>query len=214
MTAYFTYQSQKNKYTMLNRPTYTVDFDSWWQQKGFYFPLRRINRFGFSVDVFNVQWIGDLDHLKKILLANHWEVPQERDWLNILYRVSSVQSAEHIPIVPPVYLDKPPVLTVIKYIEPDEKLIILRFWRSPFLIKNIKEPLWLGSVELAPSTYSWLFKRKRINRIPSASSYLFTKETKDWDIKEITFKISDPTLPQKIMLIKPKNLTIENKNRS
>lgn len=198
------YDKLKVAYTILPWPTYDISEESWWTQQGKHFPLFRVNRFGFSVNVFNVQWVGNLDNIKTTLLANGWESPPPRDWLTVLYRVSSVQSSEHLPLVSPLYLDQRPALVLTKNI--DNKLTIIRFWNSQFTLQNMTQPLWLGSVEYAPGTYSWLFKRKHANDLVPSAPLLFMQPPKNYDIKTMTeiVKPNDHPSEQTIILIKPK----------
>lgn len=205
---YYSFNKFKHEYTMLEWPIYTIKFDSWWQQKGGYFPLYRVNRFGVSVNVFNIQWLGSLADIKELLLKNGWMTPLEHDWLSALYRITSVESTEHLPLLSPLYLDKPPLLILFKNTLDNKKLIILRFWTSQFLINNVQEPLWLGTIEFAPSTYSWLFKSKRENLLIPTPSLLFTKLPENYDIKETTVSIkpNKRTKNQNILLIKPKSV--------
>ncbi len=197
------YNKLKSAYTIVPWPTYHISENTWWTQQGEHFPLFRVNRFGFSVNVFNVQWLDNLENIKSTLLANGWENPPPRDWLTVLYRVSSVQSAEHLPLVSPIYLDERPELVLTKII--DDKLTILRFWNSQFIVENNAYPLWLGSVEYAPSTYSWLFKRKHSNEFIPSASLLFTEIPKKYEIKTLTetVKPNDHSTEQTIILIKP-----------
>jgi LssY-like putative type I secretion system component LssY/PAP2 superfamily protein len=208
---FHSYNKLKHDYTMLEWPIYTITFDSWWQQKGNYFPLYRVNRFGLSVNVFNIQWVGNLTQIKESLQDNGWSFP-EHDWLSALYRITSVQSTEHLPLVSPIYIDKRPILILIKTMPDTNKLIILRFWASPFLINNVQEPLWLGTIEYAPSTYSWLFKNKKNNDLIPTTSLLFTALPKEYTIKEMTVTIKTKsnrhTRNQNILLIKPKDLPV------
>ena len=177
-TSYFALDKLKFKYTMLEWPSHSITLDSWWQQQGDYFPLYRVNRFGLSVNVFNVQWLDDLNTIQDELIKNGWEVPPKHDWLSILYRISSVQSTEHLPLVSPIYLDKRPELVLIKYVNDNQKLVILRLWKSQFLVDPIQQPLWLGSIEHAPSTYSWLFKRQQLNDIVPTTAFTFYNASK------------------------------------
>jgi membrane protein DedA with SNARE-associated domain/membrane-associated phospholipid phosphatase len=205
VNVFYSYQKLKTAYAILPWPTFQITEDAWWTQQGEHFPLFRVNRFGFSVNVFNVQWVDDLNHIKNILLANGWENPPPRDWLNVLYRISSVQSAEHLPLVSPLYLDQRPMLVLTKTIE--GKLTILRFWSSQFILKDNAHPLWLGSVEYAPSTYSWIFKRKNVNDLIPSESLFFTQPPNHYDIKTLieTVKPNSHAIQQTIILIKPKS---------
>lgn len=213
ISTYLTFNKLKYNYTMLEWTYYTIKLDSWWQQKGNSFPLYRINRIGLPVVVFNIEWLGKLDEIKETLLKNGWESPPPQNWLSALYRITSVQSTEHLPLVSPIYLGKPPTLILVKTLPNSNKLIILRFWASQFLINNVQEPLWLGTVEYAPSTYSWLFKSKRPPTLSATSDLIFSSPQKKYDVKEMTMVLNtnNHTKNRNLLLIKPKSI-LNSKN--
>jgi membrane-associated phospholipid phosphatase len=208
INVYTSFNKLKYEYTLLDSPLYTITFDSWWQQNGGYFPLYRVNRLGIASNVFNVQWLGSISDIKNTLLKNGWETPPGPNWLNVLYRITAVDSTEHLPLLSPLYLDKHPVLILIKQNTESKKLVILRFWASQFLINNTQEPLWLGTIEYAPSTYSWLFKNRGRNTISPTSTLLFSTPPKEYSIKEttVTIKINNRLKNQNLLLIKPKKM--------
>ncbi len=213
INAAMSFHKLKHEYTLLESPLYTITLDSWWQQKGGYFPLYRINRLGVASNVFNIQWLGSIADIKQILLKNGWEIPKERDWLSVLYRITAVESTQHLPLLSPLYLDKHPVLILTKQSR-EKKLVILRFWASQFLVNNTQEPLWLGMIEYAPSTYSWLFKNRERNVILPTSDLLFAALPKNYNIKETTvsIKVNKQLKNQNLLLIKPKNMVSINFN--
>lgn len=203
--AYRHFNHLKQDYIALDWPTHTVTENAWWDQQGKNLPFYRVNRFGLSSQILNLQWLGDLTNIQQSLLANGWQIPPQNDWINILHRLSDVNSTDHLPLVSPIYLDKKPVLTLIKRIHNDTKLIVLRLWKSPIVIEKSNISLWVGSVEIAPRTYSWLFRRKE-NAVALTPSLLFTKTPAEYDIKEVTTHLNKSFHPQAqyMLLIKPK----------
>ncbi|EKD72863.1 MAG: hypothetical protein ACD_45C00561G0002 [uncultured bacterium] len=191
----------KQNYTRLDWPSYTLTVNSWWNQQGDHLPLHRINRFGLTSQILNVQWIGNLSTMQTILLQNGWEIPPKNNWISVLHRISDVESAEHLPLVTPLYLDKKPVLTLVKHVNGNKKLVALRFWNSNIVMQDIKQPLWVGSVEIVPRTYSWLFKQKQ-NQIGLTSELLFTHISNKYDVKQLAIQINHKTQP--LILIKSK----------
>ncbi len=192
-------------YTLLDWPSYTATEDAWWSQQGKHLPFYRINRFGLSTQILNLQWLGDLSTIQNTLIANGWQIPPPNDWIDVLHRLSDVNSTDHLPLVSPIYLDKKPTLILIKRAHSDTKLIVLRLWQSHLLIENAKVPLWVGDVEIVPRTYSWLFKRKE-NAIAVTSSLLFTQTPTAYDMKEVTVHLNKSFHPraQYMLFLKPK----------
>ncbi|MEO8964922.1 MAG: VTT domain-containing protein [Gammaproteobacteria bacterium] len=195
----------KADFVQIDWPVSTVNQPTWWNQLGKKLPLYRINRFGLSGQILNLQWIANLDDIKTILLQNGWEEPAQNDLASILHRVGDVESAEHLPLVPPLYLDKKPALEVTKQLAGNKKLIVLRLWNSNVIIANSKQPLWVGSVEVVPRTYSWLFKHKQ-NQINLTTELLFSNKLKEYDIKQFTILLNrnGKARTEPMILIKPK----------
>lgn len=206
VSIYLTFDKFKAAYTLLPWPTYRVTFNDWWLQQGTHFPLHRVNRLGLPVKVFNVQWIGDLADIQALLLKNGWEIAPKHDWLRVIYRITAVNSTEHLPLVSPTYLDNAPVLVFIKRANGSNKLLVLRLWNSYISIDNSPQPVWMGSLEFAPSTYSWLFTRKHASDVTLTPSMLFTTLPNHYKIKRttVTTVINKHTVPQAVILIKPR----------
>ncbi len=202
ISVYFTFDKFQSSYKMLEWPTYRVTYNEWWSQQGNHFPLRRVNRLGLPVKIFNVQWNDDTDTIKTVLLKNGWEIVPKHDWLRVLYRITAVNSTEHLPLVSPTYLDKAPVLVFTK--RANNKLLVLRFWHSYLSIIHAKNPLWMGSLEYAPSTYSWLFKHRHTSEVALTPALLFKTVPAHYEIKEtiVTIIENKKTLTQPIILIK------------
>jgi membrane protein DedA with SNARE-associated domain/membrane-associated phospholipid phosphatase len=203
---HLTFDKFKSSYTMLAWPTYNVTLNDWWLQQGNLFPLYRVNRLGLPVKIFNVQWVGNLNAIKTLLLKNGWEIAPKHDWLRVIYRITAVNSTEHLPLVSPTYLDNAPVLVLIKRTSTSHKLLVLRLWKSYIVMNEVNTPIWMGSLEFAPSTYSWLFKHKHGPDVALTPSLLFTTLPQTYKIKTttVTTLINNRTVNQAIILIKPK----------
>jgi hypothetical protein len=175
----------------------------WWSQQGKQFPLYRVNRLGLPAKIFNVQWLGDLADIQKILLKSGWEVAPKRDWLRVLYRITAVHSTEHLPLFSPTYLDSAPVLVLLKVPKGTNKLLVLRFWNSYLRINHASQPLWMGSIEFAPSTYSWLFQKKHKHEKMLTPTLLFGRTPSHITVKQtiVSVKINDHFVNQPIILI-------------
>lgn len=182
-------QLQKN-YTQLSWPVKTLSMNSWWQQTGDAFPLYRVNRLGMQSQLFTLQWLGSLSDIEKILRDQGWQVPEQHDWVSILQRIADVRSTERLPLVLPRYLDETPALILTKHLK--KKLVILRLWHSHCIIQN--QTLWVGFIEMAPRTYSWLFKRFQ-NATVLNPKIIFTTPPSQYQLKQ----------DHAILLMKPKN---------
>lgn len=202
------YQKLKADIKLVDWPTYTVSLNNWWNRKGEHLPLYRLNRFGLSKQILTLQWVGDLDQINHLLLQNGWQPAQAPDWITVLHRISNVQSTEHLPLVSPLYYDKQPVLVVMKPTNGNKKLIVLRLWYPFVKFKNTNLPLWVGTVELVPSTYSWIFKPRHSNDIELSADQIFSAVPNNYEIKKVTI-LNDHrrhNVEQTILLIKPKGI--------
>lgn len=205
---FHSYEKTKAASTLIDWPTRTVTLDNWWNRKGKNLPLYRLNRFGLASQILTLQWLGNLEDIKTILLNNGWEVAQSWDWIAALHRISNVESTEHLPLVSPLYFDKTPILVVIRTMPGSKKLIVLRLWQPYVKIENVNQPLWVGTVELVPSTYSWLFKPRRTNDVDLSAKQLFSTLPQNYDIKTISVLNTHHRHNEKqtMLLIKPKSI--------
>ena len=195
----------KLNYTQLDWPVSEISLSEWWGQNKLISDYR-VSLFGFPSDRINIEWIGSLTDIRKILLKQGWKLPPERGWINIVHRLLDIESTSYLPLISPQYLDKKPVLVLLKPIR-DKKLIVLRLWAANRIIENTREPLWIGTINLVPRTYHWLFKgtRSRVKILPSA---LFTKTEPQYETKLITMPVEDGHnhfTDQIILLIKPRS---------
>ncbi len=192
----------KTNYTQLGWPTQSISLNNWWNRQGDHLPLYRVNRFGISGQILNVQWLGDLNEIKNYLLQNGWRIPPQPNVASVLHRLSDIDSTEHLPLVSPLYLDKNPVLVLIKQMN-NKSLIAFRLWDSHLIIQNSSERLWVGSVEFVPRTYSWLFKRKQ-REFTLTPAILFKQVPHHDEIRTDSIQVNYGTQRvQPMILIKP-----------
>lgn len=210
IVGYTSFNQMKLNYAPLDWPTHTLSINAWWQQQGENLPSYRVSRIGMPAELLNLQWLGDLSEIKEILLQQGWQAPPERNWASILYRVMDVKSTEHVPLLSPLYLDKKPVLVLTKKINGEKRLVVLRLWSSNIILKNSKQPLWVGSIGVVPRTYSWLFnhKHKELKLTPvilfaKLPAKYVMKEVPAKEIKHAAFESPTHLKDQNIILIKP-----------
>jgi membrane protein DedA with SNARE-associated domain/membrane-associated phospholipid phosphatase len=209
---YFVHGSKlRSNYTQLDWPTYSISLESWWQQDGDHLPLTRVGRMGITAELFNLQWLGNLESIKDTLLKEGWTVPDDQNWITVLHRITDVSSAEHFPLVAPLYLDKKPVLVLVKHYNGDKKLIVLRLWGSNLTVSGISYPLYIGSIGSAPRTYSWLINYKKNDNYSVNPSLIFNSIPANLDVKEMAMQVhvkrKHRWKEQLMILIKPKNIS-------
>ncbi len=201
--AYRNFDTMRTDYQQIDWPIYNITEEAWWNRTGEDLPLYRVNRFGLEQEILNLQWLGSLENIKELLIKNDWSIPPDHDWISVLQRLTDVNSAEHLPVVSPLYYGKKPVLVLTKPIGKDKKLMVLRLWQSDLKVTNSADSLWVGSVDTIPRTFSWLLKNTRPRKISLTPELIFTKIPPELTIKPITVKTQqDKERP--ILLIKRK----------
>jgi hypothetical protein len=207
---YLGYQKLKSNYAQLDWPRYSYSIDSWWtQDKTANLPMYRIGRVGLPIEVLNLQWLGNLSDIKSLLLKQGWFEPSDRGWADILPRITDVSSAEHLPILSPIYLGRKPVLVLLRNVDGSKKPIVLRLWDSNINLVGTNQELWVGSVGNVPRTYSWLINYKH-NTFTLTPQMIFSELPDNYDIKELTTltaNLKHKLNLQPIILIKPKNIS-------
>ena len=198
------FQQLKMDFKQLDWPKTEISVSTWWLQNKPITREARVSLFGFPSQSINVQWVGDLEKIKKTLLATGWELPPPRDWISTLHRISDIRSSQYLPLVSPQYLDKKPVLILVKRIGSVKKLFVIRLWESSFVMKEHQTPLWVGTIGVIPRSYSWLFRKHRDSELNNND--LLSSTTKIWRWKLINLKFpinKHKTIDQRIILIMP-----------
>lgn len=198
-------------YAQIQRPTLIISESEWWQ-KNENIPEFHVSLFGIPSQPINIEWVGHLDQIKQNLMAEGWEIPPSRDWISTLHRITDIKSAQYLPLIPPQYLDKNPVLLLTREINGGRKTLVLRLWGSQRTIKENQHHLWVGTIGLIPRSYSWIFKRQT-GAVDAKPQLLFSKQkaSQHWEWKMITIHRPNGKNPmeQNILLIKPKNKSME-----
>jgi membrane-associated phospholipid phosphatase len=206
---YYGYDHYKAAYRQLDWPRYTYAVDTWWSQDhNVNLPLYRIGRVGVPIEVLNLQWVGNIRDIKDLLLKQGWHEPPNQGWRDVLPRITDVTSAQHLPLVSPLYLGKKPVLVLVKTMDDNKKPIVLRLWDSNISIKGTDKKLWVGSVGIVPRTYSWLITYKHSD-FTLAPDVIFDQATPEFEIKQSTTltNLKHRLILQPVILIKPKDLS-------
>ena len=194
-------------YAQVDWPSSEISMNEWWE-KDDKLPALRVSLFGFPSQRLNIEWIGNLDEIKKTLKQAGWEIPPARDWISTLHRIADIQSGEYLPLISSQYLDKKPVLILSKYTDNGKRLLVLRLWASNCTIKETKDPLWVGTIGYTPRSYSWLFRKpQRILQVTNKTIFNIANEHASWETRTITLIDNHgkhKPVQQKILLIRKK----------
>lgn len=132
----------------LHWPSVTIDKQDWPKEIGKNIPLYRLNRLGVPIQAFNVEWLGSLDDVERILLQHGWEKqPVALDLHGVALRLVGDPSVSHLSLFPQLYHNRPMALLMTKETDQDNKALVLRLWQSDITINDYNLPLWLGVAE-------------------------------------------------------------------
>ncbi|MGQ3887728.1 VTT domain-containing protein [Legionella sp. CNM-1927-20] len=127
---------------------YVLADDVWWNQQEPLLPIYRTNRFGKRISLFNIQYAGTLSHLEAALVNAGWRKENESFIKSFIQRISGGHTSLDSPLMAQLYLNRKPALVMTYQPNPESPAVILRIWRSNYHLKNLHQPIWLGSVNI------------------------------------------------------------------
>lgn len=139
-----TYEKSLHDYT----PFWTnqiIDAKRWWLYTSETIPQYRFNRFGKAIELFNVQWAGDLFGIKEELTKHGWQILPKASFLRLVSEFAGKNNEQQITVMSQFYEDRKPVLIMTKYLSDAHAILVLRLWHAHLALNNGK-PLWLGTV--------------------------------------------------------------------
>jgi membrane protein DedA with SNARE-associated domain/membrane-associated phospholipid phosphatase len=153
-------------------------------------PLYRLNRLGHVVEALNVEWIGNIGNIKNQLLKQGWrEQPVSINLLNIVRSFFDSAVIYHLPIFPQLYHNKHPVLLLTKKTVKPNSILVLYLWASDIDLKDIDQPLWLGTVKYYSNDLETLsLKRLRSKQVFIGAIEELTKSIKSFSWQQKIYK--------------------------
>lgn len=141
---YFTSQMPKNLLMYsLHWPSQVIDIQSWWGSSNAALPIYRQNRIGEPAEPMNINFSGDINQLKTKLLSRGWIANPDMTLLNNTIKKLS-QGETFTPILPSLYLNRPPLLFMTK--ENGHEKLVLKLWRSNIYLADTWNVLYVGNV--------------------------------------------------------------------
>lgn len=194
------YHQQRQAYQIDSPYPATFELNHWWIQTNRQKPIYRTNRFGQAIEIFNVQWVDQLDAIQHHLERRGWHSLPKTKLLATLYHVSLRQHDPTVPLFTSSNAGKNPALTMTKYFPGTRTLLVLKLWKTPIQFTNGLS-LWLGSVYYQKTwhlQFQPLKKQHSARLIPADK--LLQKDIKHYEIKHISYPPSDT-----VLFIKPLN---------
>jgi membrane protein DedA with SNARE-associated domain len=122
----------------------------WWLQDNPILPVYRTNRIGRQINIFNVQYAGNLNHLEKSLVDNGWHNHHHSFFSALIRRVNGVGIIPSLPLIAPLYLNQRATLTMTYIPTNKDMTLVLQIWRSNYHLKHLRQPIWLGTLSSYP----------------------------------------------------------------
>ena len=134
-------------------PQHNISQTSWWQHPTRHLPLYRLSRIGLPSQPFNLQWVGSISTIDNILKQHQWKRYKHEEKLkSMVERLITLNPSKHMPLLPPLFHNQPPVAVFIKSLTKDKLILELRLWDSGSKLTqvagkpNLKLPIWLGNI--------------------------------------------------------------------
>lgn len=175
-------------------PILALKDSDWWANTSSKIPTVRINRLGRPDDLLNIQWQGELTkilaHLQQQGWTNH---SAAMDLTSFLQRLSLQDPERRLPLLPPLYHNRPPALIMTKPSMTNHYDIVLYLWVSDIHLTNSTSPLWIGTLKQYEDPH------KKLLQINSKSDYsvyrkvlpTLLNDTRTLQTKEITAPIEN-----------------------
>lgn len=138
------FQSTLNQHHLFSQQ-HELTYDNWWNQTQPILPLFTTNRIGKPTGIFNIQFVGSIDKLEDVLTDYGWEIQPNTFLYSLSIRAGKLRITNDFPLMPQLYLNEKPVLTM-SYQSDDGELYILRLWHSNYHLQQDLQPIWLGSI--------------------------------------------------------------------
>lgn len=210
-TFLYTHFSAEDKAYTPKYKIIVLPYQTWWKTSNTpLLPLYRLNRLGEPTAILNIQWAAPLDEIKKILLQHGWQQPEENSVVNFINRLAPKDEHQHLPLLPQLYMNHPPVLTLVKKIAANKPILVLNLWKSFYLFGDYDMPLWIGSIHYLTSTKWHTKKLQNLLDLPPPLTFL-QDETSKYLVKQKSYdshvKLHNSNaiqVPPTVMLIKQK----------
>jgi membrane protein DedA with SNARE-associated domain/membrane-associated phospholipid phosphatase len=179
-------------------PAQKISFKTWWENPLEKTPLYRTNRLGQPSDPFNIQWAAPLQQIKQSLIDRGWYIFKPDVTLHsVLLRFGSLAPENHMPLLAPLFHNKPASVLFIKKISPRD-LIECRLWPANLNFTNSHTPLWVGTINYhtAPTKTFAMRKDQRSRYEIDHSASRFAQDLGDWSWKQE--RIPLPSIPLSI----------------
>lgn len=149
----------------------TIDSNSWWLHTTNQVPTYRINRFGKPIELFNLQWTGNLLTIQQALSKQAWHLVPKASLLVMFNELTGKENDQQALVMSQFYEDRKPVLVMTKRVGDAHALLVLRLWDAHLVLNN-GQPLWLGTVTYHKVWHTNFLKHHPTPNLPAPSNIL------------------------------------------
>lgn len=145
LTALLFFNKEMKKFQIYH-PIIEVNDNQWWTTNYDEIPHYQINRVGNPKFPFNIQWKDSPTSIQSFLAQKGWKrYPAAGNFSSIISRLSESQKGIHLYLLPQLYLNKPPVLMMLKSSKENKPLYKLLLWETNIFSSDDKMIL-IGTV--------------------------------------------------------------------
>lgn len=124
----------------------TVDAEAWWDGAWQELPAYRKDLKGEPSQPLTLQWLGDIDELRRYLAARGWHEPVDLDLKTMLVWLTPSPVLAELPVLPQVHDGRHESLLMVRALPGGEKQLVLRLWTADARTRDGNTPLWIGNV--------------------------------------------------------------------
>jgi membrane-associated phospholipid phosphatase len=117
---------------------------TWWTSAWQQLPAYRMDLKGEQEQPLNIQWAGDIQQIRKSLLAQGWQDPMAVTARTAMYWFAPDVTLARLPVLPQVHNGHRETLLLV--LNKKEQHLVLRLWPSSTRLTSDNSPLWLGTV--------------------------------------------------------------------
>lgn len=137
------YHNNISKYA-LHWPSETIQENTWWGHQNNALPVYRQNRLGKPFEPLNIQYVGEINQLKHLLITQGFTANPDLTLLKSTIEKLTRSQDNFSTLLPSLYLNNPPVIYMVKCV-PGNKWI-LKLWNSNVYMDESWETLYVGTL--------------------------------------------------------------------
>jgi membrane protein DedA with SNARE-associated domain/membrane-associated phospholipid phosphatase len=133
----------------IRHPSIVISASDWRTQACRKLPIWRVDLHGEREQPLNVQWAGDLNSIRQVLLAHGWRQPLMLTTRSALSWLLPKPTLRQLPILPQLHDGQAESIVFVHQsdqVNQQDTQLILRLWPTVLRLKGNDLPLWNGTV--------------------------------------------------------------------